>query len=126
MPRSPVLLGSDSTFRGSAWGHTGGDLKKGSPMIARRQPSGPNGPAATRRRAWLRPVVQFSVAGVIAVVLLIVGAGWLSKKAATDEAISDARRMTEILGRSVAQPELSEAMVDPGNPAESAAIDRFD
>ncbi|HSS68715.1 MAG TPA: sensor histidine kinase [Nocardioidaceae bacterium] len=95
-------------------------------MIARRQPPGPNGPAATRRRAWLRPVVQFSIAGVIAVVLLIVGAGWLSKKAATDEAISDARRMTEILGRSVAQPELSEAMVDPGNPAQSAAIDRFD
>jgi two-component system NarL family sensor kinase len=95
-------------------------------MIARRQASGRRGSTPTRRRAWVRPVVQFSVAGLIAVVLLIIGAGWLSKKAATDEAISDARRMTEILGRSVAQPELSEAMVQPGNPAQSAAIDRFD
>jgi two-component system NarL family sensor kinase len=94
-------------------------------MIARRPP-GQRGSTPTRRRAWLRPVVQFSVAGLIAVVLLIAGAGWLSKKAATDEAISDARRMTEILGRSVAQPELSEPMVQPDNPAQSAAIDRFD
>jgi signal transduction histidine kinase len=95
-------------------------------MIARRPAWGARDSAPTRRRAWLRPVVQFSVAGLIAVVLLIVGAGWLSKKAATDEAISDARRMTEILGRSVAQPELSEAMIHPDNPAQSAAIDRFD
>jgi two-component system, NarL family, sensor kinase len=116
----------DSAFDGSTRGHTGGDLKKGSPMIARRQPSGPSGPTATRPRAWLRPVVQFSVAGLMAVVLLIIGAVWLSKKAATDEAISDARRMTQILGQSVAEPEISEAMIDPNNPAQSAAIDRFD
>jgi signal transduction histidine kinase len=70
--------------------------------------------------------VQFSVAGLLAVILLILGAGWLSKKAATDEAIADARRTTEILGQSVAEPEISEAMVDPDNPAQSAAIDRFD
>jgi signal transduction histidine kinase len=95
-------------------------------MIARRHPSGPSGSTATRRRAWLRPVAQFSVAGLLAVVLLIIGAGWLSKKAATDEAIADARRMTQILGQSVAEPEISQAMVDPSNPAQSAAIDRFD
>jgi signal transduction histidine kinase len=94
-------------------------------MIARR-PSGPSDSTVTRRRAWLRPVGQFSVAGLVAVVLLIVGAGWLSKKAATDEAIADARRMTQILGQSVAEPEISQALVDSDNPAQSAAIDRFD
>jgi two-component system NarL family sensor kinase len=95
-------------------------------MLARREPSGPSDSGPTRRRAWVRPVVQFSVAGLIAVLLLIIGAGWLSQKAATDEAISDARRTTEILGQSVAEPEISQAMVDPANPAQSAAIDRFD
>jgi signal transduction histidine kinase len=95
-------------------------------MIARRQPVGQSGAGGTRRRAWLRPVAQFSVAGVVAVVLLIIGAGWLSKKAATDEAIADARRTTQILAQSVAEPELNQAMLDPDNPAHSAAIDRFD
>jgi two-component system, NarL family, sensor kinase len=95
-------------------------------MIVRRQPSGAKDSPVTRRRPWLRPVAQFSVAGLIAVVLLIVGAGWLSKKAATDEAIADARRMTQILGQSVAEPEISEPMVDPTSPRQAAAIDRFD
>jgi two-component system, NarL family, sensor kinase len=95
-------------------------------MIARRQPPGSSDLAVTRRRAWVRPVAQFSVAGLVAVVLLTVGAGWLSKRAATEEAIADARRTTEILGQSVAEPEISQPMVDPSSPAQAAAIDRFD
>jgi two-component system NarL family sensor kinase len=96
-------------------------------MIARRQSTpGPSDSTASSRRAWLGPVLQFSVAGVMAAALLIVGAAWLSQKAATREAIADARATTQILGESVAEPEIQPAMADFDAPGHSAAIDRFD
>jgi two-component system NarL family sensor kinase len=66
--------------------------------------------------------MQFTVAGIVAVVLLIVGAVWLSERAATEEAVADSRETTEILARSVAQPEIRPGLVR----LESSALDRFD
>jgi two-component system NarL family sensor kinase len=67
-------------------------------------------------------VIQFSVAGVIAVIVLVYGATWLSERAATDEAIVDARATTEILAQSVAEPEIRPGLVW----LQSSALDRFD
>lgn len=78
--------------------------------------------SSPRRRVWLRPVLQFIVAGVLAVAVLIVGAVWLSDRAATEEAIADARVTTRILAQSVAEPE-----IEPGLARlQSSALDRFD
>lgn len=74
------------------------------------------------RRWFSHPMVQFLTAGAVAMVVLVVGSGWLSERAATDEAIIDARATTELLGRSVVQPTLTRGVLQ-GN---AAAIDRFD
>lgn len=86
----------------------------------RPRPSG----AATdaQRRTWSNPVVQFVAAGLVALGVLIVGSGELSKRAATDEAIVDARSTTELLARSVVEPALSADLVS----GQAAAVDRFD
>ncbi len=86
----------------------------------RPRPSG----AATdaQRRTWSNPVVQFVAAGLVALVVLIVGSGELSKRAATDEAIVDAQSTTELLARSVVEPALSADLVS----GQAAAVDRFD
>ena len=74
-------------------------------------------------RHWFsHPLVQFFTAGAVAMVVLVVGSGWLSERAATQEAIIDARATTELLGRSVVQPTLTRGVLQ-GN---AAAIDRFD
>lgn len=78
--------------------------------------------ATVRRRAWLKPVLQFIGAGCLAVAVLIWGAVYLSDKAATEEAIADARSTTWILGSSVAQPEIKPGLVD----LEAGALDQFD
>jgi two-component system NarL family sensor kinase len=87
---------------------------------SRREASG----AATtvRRRAWVRPVVQFIVAGLVAVIVLILAAAWFSKRAATEEAITDARGTTVILATSVAEPEIPPGLSD----LRVSAQDKFD
>src|SRR4051794_754446 len=95
------------------------------PWKRKVQPSAPEsstGEPTVRRRAWLRPVIQFIVAGVVAGIILVVGATWLSERAATDEAIADARSTTQILGESVAEPEIRPGLVW----LQSSALDRFD
>ena len=83
----------------------------------------PYGAASSARRPlWSNPVVQFVAAGLAALVVLIVGSGQLSERAATDEAVMDARSTTELLARSVVQPALSSGLV-AGN---AAAVDKFD
>jgi signal transduction histidine kinase len=67
-------------------------------------------------------VVQFLAAGLVALVVLVVASGWLSKRAATDEAVGDARTLTQLLGRSVVETALTKGVVD-GN---AAAVDKFD
>ncbi len=78
--------------------------------------------AAVRRPQWARPVVQFVAAGLVALVILIVGSGWLSKRAATDEAITSARETTHLLATQVAEHAVTTDLVD-GQPA---AVDRYD
>ena len=72
---------------------------------------------------WVRsPVVQFLLAGLLTVLVVAVLTGVLSRQAADREAIDGARQLTEVLGRSVAEPEIPEGLVD-GDPG---AIDRLD
>jgi len=68
------------------------------------------------------PVVLFVAAGVAAVLVLLVISGWFSRKAATDEAVTEARRVTEVLAHSVVEPAIPRGLVS-GN---AAALDRFD
>ncbi len=94
-------------------------------MKQRPQPPRPGNPgtvAAARRRARNRPVLQFIAAGLVALAVLVVGTQWLSQRAATDEAVADARATTTLLARAVVQPALTRALVDE----QSAALDRFD
>jgi two-component system NarL family sensor kinase len=73
--------------------------------------------------SWLKnPVVQFLAAGFLTLVAVVIGTGALSRAAADDEAINDARALTRVLGRSVAQPSISRGLVS-GN---AAAIDQLD
>jgi signal transduction histidine kinase len=67
-------------------------------------------------------VLQFVAAGLVALIVLIVGSGWLSKRAATAEAIADARATTRLLATTVVQPALTRGLVRQ----QSASLDRFD
>src|SRR6476620_9964845 len=72
---------------------------------------------------WLtNPVAQFLAAGFVTLVVVVLVTGALSRDAADEEAVSDARAITQVLGRSVAQPAIPEGLVT-GN---AAAIDRLD
>ena len=66
--------------------------------------------------------MQFVFAGLVALVLLLVGTTWLSRRAATHEAIDDARARTELLARAVIEPGIPPGFVD----GKAAALDRFD
>lgn len=68
------------------------------------------------------PVVQFLAIGAVLFVLILIGAGQLSDRAAEQEAISDARATTEVLARSVAEPALTAGLVA----GSAGAVDRFD
>ncbi len=68
------------------------------------------------------PVVQFLAAGLVVLVLVVLGSVELSRRAAADEATNDARATTELLARSVAEPAIPRGLVD-GDPG---AVDRFD
>ena len=72
---------------------------------------------------WLtNPVVQFLAAGFVALVIVVLATSALSRDAADEEAIHDARTLTTVLGRSVAQPAVPRGLVD----GKASAIDRMD
>jgi signal transduction histidine kinase len=72
---------------------------------------------------WLtNPVVQFLATGFVTLVVVVVATGALSRQAADEEAVADARSLTRVLGRSVAQPAIPEGLVT----GDAAAIDRLD
>ena len=74
-------------------------------------------------RARLRsPVVQFTLAAIMAVALVGAVSAYLLNKAGEDEAIRDAKRVTELAGRGIVEPELSRALL-AGDPA---AVRRLD
>jgi two-component system NarL family sensor kinase len=68
------------------------------------------------------PVAQFLAAGLVVLVVVVVGTLQLSRRAAADEALNDARATTELLARSVAQPALPPGLVD----VDPGAVDQFD
>jgi two-component system NarL family sensor kinase len=68
------------------------------------------------------PVVQYLVAGAVMLVAIAAGTTWLSGRAATNQARSEARRTTELLARSVVEPAMPRRLVD----VDAGAIDRFD
>ena len=68
------------------------------------------------------PVAQFLAAGFVVLVAVVAGTGELSSRAATTEAINDARNTTELLATSVAEPAIPAGLVE----GRAAALDRFD
>ena len=68
------------------------------------------------------PVVQFLAAGLLVLVVVVIGTVQLSSRAADEEALNDAQATTELLARSVAQPAIPRGLA-AGNPG---AVDRFD
>ena len=72
---------------------------------------------------WLtNPVAQFLATGFVTLVVVVVVTGALSRQAADEEAVADARALTQVLGRSVAQPAIPEGLVT----GDAAAIDQLD
>jgi signal transduction histidine kinase len=66
--------------------------------------------------------VQFVVAGLVMAAVLSLATGWLSRRAAVDEAITDAEATTTLLARSVVQPAVPVGLVSQ----RASAVDRFD
>ena len=73
-------------------------------------------------RVLTNPVVQFLATGFVTLVVVIIATSALSRSAADEEAVADARTLTWVLGTSVAQPAVPEGLVA----GDAAAIDRFD
>ncbi|SEC86710.1 Signal transduction histidine kinase [Nocardioides exalbidus] len=72
---------------------------------------------------WLKnPVVQFLATGLAVLVVVLVVTSALSRSAADEEAVGDARSLTWVLGTSVAQPAIPRGLVD----GDAAAIDKLD
>lgn len=72
---------------------------------------------------WLtNPVAQFLATGLVTLVVVVVVTSALSGQAADEEAVADARALTQVLGRSVAQPAIPKGLVT----GDAAAIDRLD
>jgi len=67
-------------------------------------------------------MAQFVVAGLVALVVLAVGSQILSREAATDEAVADARTTTRLIAKAVVEPALTRGLVEE----QSAALDKFD
>jgi signal transduction histidine kinase len=68
------------------------------------------------------PVVQFLAIGLVLFLGIVVATTMLADRAANREALTDARFNTQVLARSVAEPELPAGLVD----GRAGAIDRFD
>jgi signal transduction histidine kinase len=68
------------------------------------------------------PVAQYLFLAIILFIALSVAASILSGRVATDEASADARSLTRVLARSVAQPAIPRGLVD----GEAGAIDKLD
>ena len=67
---------------------------------------------------WLTsPVAQFLATGLVTLVVVVVATSALSRQAADEEAVADARALTQVLGRSVAQP-----AIPPRNPVATLAM----
>jgi two-component system NarL family sensor kinase len=75
------------------------------------------------RRHLANPVVQFLAAGLVVLVVVVIGTVKLSREAADDEALKNARTTTKLLGESVAQPAMPRGLVG-GKPAAVSQFNR--
>ena len=73
-------------------------------------------------RVLKSPVLQFLLAGLVVLVVVVLATGRLIDRAATEEAINDAKATTELLARSVVEPALPRGIASQ----DQGAIDRFD
>ncbi len=73
-------------------------------------------------RVLTNPVAQFLATGFVTLVVVVVVTSALSRQAADEQAVADARALTQVLGRSVAQPAIPEGLVS----GDAAAIDKLD
>lgn len=78
--------------------------------------------AARRPPTTRRVVSQFVAASLLAALTLLVVSLYLSRQAATSEAIADARHTADILAQAVVQPNLTDALLQE----DPAAIQRLD
>jgi two-component system, NarL family, sensor kinase len=72
--------------------------------------------------ALRNPVVLFLATGLLALAVIVLGTSRLADQAAAEEAVADARAVTEVLAHSVAEPAMPHGLVQ----GKAAAIDRFD
>lgn len=88
-------------------------------------PGSDKGDAGTTglRRRLASPVVQFTLAGVAAVVAVGMVAAYLLDEAGTDEAIRDAKQLTALAGEGIVEPKLQQGLID-GDPDAIAEVDR--
>jgi len=69
-------------------------------------------------------VLVFAVSGLTTLALVSLGVVYFARRTATDEAIRDSRRLTEVVGRSLIEPALGDGLVT-GSPAAVAAMDEI-
>jgi two-component system, NarL family, sensor kinase len=74
-------------------------------------------------RALRNPVVQFVLAGALVTVAVLVGTDAMSRAAAREEAVTDARTTTEVLAHSVAEPLLPLGLAE-GSSIQAGGFDR--
>ena len=67
-------------------------------------------------------VLRFAIAGLVAVALIGLGSFFLMRRIGTSQAIENASELTRVIGEGVAEPNLTEGVVQ----GEPAALDRFD
>jgi two-component system, NarL family, sensor kinase len=71
-----------------------------------------------------RPVLQFALSGLLALVLVGIGAFFVLRSQGNAESVRDARRLTRILGTTAIEPALSDGLVR-GDPDAVARMDRL-
>ncbi len=68
--------------------------------------------------------MQFALSGLVAMLLVALAATIVLRRAGASESGRDARRLTEVLGRSVVEPNLTDGIVS-GNRTQTTAFDRL-
>ncbi len=84
--------------------------------------TGRSGSSASSARSWTSPAPTAWRSAPITLVAVVLVTSALSRDAADEEAVADARSVTRVLGRSVAQPAIPGGLVT----GQAAAIDRLD
>ena len=96
------------------------------PARSRIAPTGTSPASAPRTRGSdagtpRRALVHFALAGVATVLLIAIGGGFVSRAAAEDQALGDARRVNGVVARTVVEPHLRDSLLD-GDPAALAEM----